>query len=297
MTAELKRHNGVPTIFLDGKPVFAGYMWGSGATPEAYAEPQTLHCTPRLGCTGTPLTWDGLLRMVRPCPGRESHFDFSTVSQRFGRVIDAIPMLAFTCVCIWRHTANGGATCIPTSASSVPTASATASRLPPRCGAIRPSSSCASMSRTSTPWVWAIASSPIKPARRHRRMVKDRHGVAVWRLFRADASPFPPVATRALPGRCRITARRLADATVTFESAEVPSEAEQHKTYAGSFRDPRKERAVIDYYTCLAELCGGLVGATVRRSKKPATAKRWRVPSSATCWSSPGTALFSAGPG
>ncbi len=47
-----------------------------------------------------------------------------------------------------------------------------------------------------------------------------------------------------------------ADASVTFDSAEVPSEAEQNHTTTGhSFRDPRKEQKTIDYYECFAELC------------------------------------------
>ena len=46
------------------------------------------------------------------------------------------------------------------------------------------------------------------------------------------------------------------DPRVTFGSARVPSHAEQaHTTTPHSFRDPRLEQKVIDYYDCLAELC------------------------------------------
>jgi hypothetical protein len=47
-----------------------------------------------------------------------------------------------------------------------------------------------------------------------------------------------------------------ADDDVTFVSAEVPTHEEQSSTTTGhSFRDPRLERKVIDFYTCFSELC------------------------------------------
>jgi hypothetical protein len=47
-----------------------------------------------------------------------------------------------------------------------------------------------------------------------------------------------------------------ADATVSFDTAEVPSAQEQSTTTTGhSFRDPRLERKTIDFYDCFAELC------------------------------------------
>jgi hypothetical protein len=47
-----------------------------------------------------------------------------------------------------------------------------------------------------------------------------------------------------------------ADAKVTFDTAEVPSFTEQSTTTTGhSFRDPRKEQKVVDYYDNLADLC------------------------------------------
>ncbi len=47
-----------------------------------------------------------------------------------------------------------------------------------------------------------------------------------------------------------------AQSAVTFETAVVPSQDAQMQTVTGhSFRDPRREQQVIDFYTCLAELC------------------------------------------
>src|SRR5205085_6778174 len=44
-----------------------------------------------------------------------------------------------------------------------------------------------------------------------------------------------------------------ADAGVTFETAEVPSGDQQTRTTHYLFRDPQKERAVLDFYECYAE--------------------------------------------
>lgn len=46
------------------------------------------------------------------------------------------------------------------------------------------------------------------------------------------------------------------DASVTFDSAEVPAHDEQSNTTTGhSFRDPCLEQKTIDFYVCFAELC------------------------------------------
>jgi hypothetical protein len=50
-----------------------------------------------------------------------------------------------------------------------------------------------------------------------------------------------------------------ADADVDFGSAEVPSAEAQLNTCDFTFRDPVREMAVIDFYRCLAELCGDLI--------------------------------------
>ena len=50
-----------------------------------------------------------------------------------------------------------------------------------------------------------------------------------------------------------------ADRELCFETAEVPSETDQLNTTHQSFRDPRREQNVIDYYRCLADLCADLI--------------------------------------
>ncbi|NLG49211.1 MAG: hypothetical protein GX552_03750, partial [Chloroflexi bacterium] len=57
---------------------------------------------------------------------------------------------------------------------------------------------------------------------------------------------------------------------VTFDTAEVPPASAQWQTTHGSFRNPRREQAVIDYYRALADLCGGLI-VDFNRTVKEAT--------------------------
>jgi len=61
-----------------------------------------------------------------------------------------------------------------------------------------------------------------------------------------------------------------ADARVSFGTAAVPSALDQLQTTHQTFRDPRQEQHVIDYYRCLAELCGDLV-IDFNRTVKEAT--------------------------
>ncbi len=42
---------------------------------------------------------------------------------------------------------------------------------------------------------------------------------------------------------------------ITFETAEVPKQAEQLQTTHYDFRDPKYEQHVVDYFSCLANLC------------------------------------------
>jgi len=98
MSAKVKMHNGTPTLFIDDKPVFAGYLWSAPPTPEGFpaaadarrfAEAGLHLYAFDVGMQGTPPEWCG------PGPGRAEHWDFSSVQARFGRVLDADPEARF----------------------------------------------------------------------------------------------------------------------------------------------------------------------------------------------------------
>lgn len=50
-----------------------------------------------------------------------------------------------------------------------------------------------------------------------------------------------------------------ADEQITFNSAEVPSAEEQWNTTHFLFRDPKREQKVIDFYTCYSEMCADVL--------------------------------------
>ena len=86
MTAHVKPHNGTPTLFLDDRPAFAGYLWASGPTNTDYPMANVARAYAEAGIhlhafdvgVGSPTPeWCG------PGKGRAGHFDFSTVEARF----------------------------------------------------------------------------------------------------------------------------------------------------------------------------------------------------------------------
>ena len=82
MTAHIKQHNGTPTLFLDGEPTFAGYLWTHPPYTESYpAAPCASEFAKAgvhlyaldVGTQGASPEWCG------PRPGNSDHFDFSTL--------------------------------------------------------------------------------------------------------------------------------------------------------------------------------------------------------------------------
>ncbi len=144
MSAEVKNYHGTPTLFLDGKPIFDGLMWGSPPTLEGYALKECARLYGEagihlfafdMGTGGTPPDWCG------PRPGRESPYDFSTLAMRFNQVIAVDPRRVFTCGCTLKCR-SGGKNCIPRNARSHPTEGAWANLLPPACGGSRQRNVC-----------------------------------------------------------------------------------------------------------------------------------------------------------
>ena len=98
MVVHIEQHNGTPTPFLDGKPMFAGYMWTRAPKNEGYEQASIakqyadagIHLYAfDVGAGGRTPEWCG------PGPGRDSHFDLSTVEGRLGRILDVDPDARF----------------------------------------------------------------------------------------------------------------------------------------------------------------------------------------------------------
>ncbi|NJM40583.1 MAG: hypothetical protein HC853_07345 [Anaerolineae bacterium] len=95
MRAQVKPHNGTPTLFLDGVPTYANFHWLAPFDGE-YREP-SLPMARKFGEMGIDLVsidacgpeWPG------PRPGQPSPFDFATVGPRLQAIIDQSPRAHF----------------------------------------------------------------------------------------------------------------------------------------------------------------------------------------------------------
>lgn len=267
MTAMLQMHNGTPTVFVDGQPIFMSYLWMAGPTRDGYEHADTTKAYARagihahafdVGSQAQEPEWCG------PAPGRDEHWDFSTLGTRFGRILDANPDALFHLrihlrmpawwqrlypeECEVASIGRVGGSTTQSFASTVWRSQAKdflrayvealrAAGLEDRVIAYQVGAG------NTSEWVKGdlsmdeVCPDYSAPMRRHFRQ---------WLREEYDGD------TRALR-------EAWADAEVDFGSAEVPPAEAQLNTCDFTFRDPRREMAVIDFYRCLAELCGDLV--------------------------------------
>ena len=268
MTAEMRLHNGTPTCFLDGKPTFLGYMWCGGpsttewqaaAAARLYAEAGIHIYALDCGTSGTvECEWPG------PGEGRDGHFDFSTVENRLSRVLDADPEALFH-LRVHLEMRIGNPWWL--------------NLYPEECE-LRSTGDRLTQSFASKLWrqqsidflhAFADHLHAIGLGDRVIAYQTGAGGTGEW--VKGDTSMSQICGDYSEPMRQHFRAwlrdryegdevdlrRAWNDANVTFDTAEVPSEADQIGTRHLTFRDPRQEQAVIDYYRCLAELCGDLV--------------------------------------
>lgn len=264
MPAQIRSQHGTPTFFQDGAARFYGLMWGSGPTPDSYAlkacasrygEAGVHYFAFDIGTYGSPPEWCG------PKDGLEENFDFSTLEARFQQVIDADPEAHFH---LRVHLE------MPEWWQAL---------YPEECEVL---SDGRRMCQSFASPVWREQAKNflralighIQAAGLGERVVAYQTGAGVtgeWvkgpgamGLVCADYSP---VMARHFQGWLRARygndeARLRAawgDPKATFETAAAPPAEAQLKTTQYTFRNPLKEGPVIDYYRCLAELCGDLI--------------------------------------
>jgi hypothetical protein len=264
MTSQIKPYHGAPTLFIDDQPVFYGLMWGSPPTAEDYLLKESARLYGEagvhffafdIGTGGAAAEWCG------PGPDRPSSYDFSTLAQRFGQIIAADPLARFhlrvhlempewwqklypdECevlsdgrrMCqsfaseIWRAQAKAFLAAL---VSAVQDAGLAERVVGYQCGA---------------GWTGEWVKGP------------GAMGLVTGDFSRPMQAHFQSWLSLRYNGDLRALRTAWADPLVTFETAQVPGIHAQHNTTAFTFRDPLKEQAVIDYYRCLAELCGDLV--------------------------------------
>jgi hypothetical protein len=264
MSAEIKNYHGTPTLFLDGKPIFDGLMWGSPPTPEGFALKECARLYGEagihlfafdMGTGGTPPDWCG------PRPGIEVTYDFSTLEMRFNQVIAVDPQAWFHLrvhleMPDWWQKLNPEECEIASDGRRL--GQSFASRL---------------WRKQAKDYLKALI------AHIHNIGLADRviayqtgaghtgewvKGASAMGLVCGDYSQpmrkhFQEWLRRYYQEDLDALRRAWAAPYITFETVAVPPAAVQFNTTQYTFRDPQKEQAVVDYFRCLAELCADLI--------------------------------------
>ncbi len=263
LVAQVKLHQGTPTLFLNNQPTFAGMCWVDPPAVEGWTGADYAGGIAKAGIhiysfdAGKGYEW------VEPRAGRSDPFDFSTVEARYGRIIDADPLAlfhlrlhfefevgdwwlkAFPSECeitsegrpqsesfastVWRKQVNDFLQAL--------IAHLKHTGLYDRITAFQPGAGGTGewvKGETSMSWLCADYSEPMR--QHFRSWLRREYGDD--------------------PARLRAAWNRR---DITFETAEVPPAEQQLQTKLYTFRDPAQEQNVIDYFRCFADLSSDLV--------------------------------------
>jgi len=278
LVAEVKLHNGTPTLFLNGEPVFAGMCWVDPPSLEGWRDAEGAAAVAKSGIhiysfdAGRGFEW------VEPKAGRSEGFDFSSVEARYGRIIDVDPLARFHLRLhfeiqpgdAWMKAYPGE--CEITSEGK-PFGQSFASEvwrqqvkefleefithlnrtgLTDRVTAFQPGAGHTGEWVKGETSMYTLCGDYSEPMRRHFRSWLRRRYASDLTAFRSAWN----------------------DPRISFDTAEVPSAEEQLQTKLYTFRDPARERNVIDYYRCFAELSSDLVIDFCRTVKEATGGKK-----------------------
>ena len=272
LVAQVKSHKGTPTLFLNGEPAFAGMCWVSTPLTGGWRDAEHAREVAKAGIHIYAIDAGKDFEWVEPRVGKSDPFDFSTVEARYGRIIDVDPlarihlrlhfefqpddwwMKAYPGECeiasdrravgqsfaseIWRKQVNEFLWAF--------VAHLRRTGLIDRITAFQPGAGHTGEWVKGETSMYSLCSDYGEPMRRHFRS---------WlrRTYKDD-----------------LAALRAAwnNSGISFEAAEVPSAPEQLQARLYTFRDPARERNVIDYYQCLADLSADLVIDFCRTAKE-----------------------------
>jgi hypothetical protein len=277
MRAEVKNHNGTPAYWQDGRPVFYSLMWGSPPGVDEYgfercarrfAEANVHLFTFDVGTTGTPPEWCG------PKPGLSGHFDFSTFATRMGHILEADPQARFH-LRIQLEMPDWWLELYPEECERVSDGRS-----------LRQSFASQVWRRQVHEFLRAMVDE-VERAGLGERVVAYQcavgssgewvKGPSAMGLVCGDYSqPMQAHFRQWLAAHYKEdTALQAAwnQPDVTLSAAQVPSADAQFNTTMFTFRDPRKEQPVVDYYTCLAELSADLLLEFCRTVKEACESK------------------------
>ncbi|MEW5902351.1 MAG: beta-galactosidase, partial [Acidobacteriota bacterium] len=278
LTAEVKLHNGAPALFLNGRPAFTGIYWVSSPEKDGWDFAEQARRNAGAGIhiyafdVGKGREWVG--------PGTDpAHpFDFSTVEARFGRVLDADPRALFH-LRIYLETGHDDWW---------------EKAYPQECE-LTSEGKRNGMSFASRLWreqakefleAYAAHFERLGMAERVIAYQVGTGHTGEW--VKGESSMYWPCGDYSelmrrhfrdwLRAKYRdsVAAFRKAwpDSGTDFAQAEVPSAHAQLAARRYSFRDPRQEQNVIDYFQCLAELCADCLIDLCRTVKRATRGKK-----------------------
>jgi hypothetical protein len=264
MSAEVKNYNGTPTFFLDGKPAFNGLMWGSPPTPKGYdlkncarlyGEAGIHIFTFDMGAGGNPPDWAG------PRAGMEGDFDFSTLEIRFNQIIDIDPEARFHLRLQlempgwWQELhpeeceigSDGNRYC--QSFASKLWRDQAKNYLRALIGHMKQiglsDRIIAYQTGAGHTGEWVKAASAMRlTCGDYSQPMREHFRAWLRSVYQEDEDDFR---------------KAWGKPYLTFNTAEVPPAVDQFTTKLHTFRNPKMEQNVIDYYRCLAELCADLI--------------------------------------
>lgn len=262
MKAQLKQHNGTPTVFIDDQPAFFGCHLVGYMLPDEFKISQPY--VRQYAAAGVHIySVDSLTHeWVGPRPDNPSHYDFSLVGPRLESYIEVDPEAKFLlrvgletkwAPASWWNEAYPDEVEVLSDGS--------------RHG----------HSFASTVWR-EQAKDLLRAFIEHLRAIGLYDRVLAFQIGAGSSGEWiKDMGCMMLPSTDHSPAMRRhfqawlrdryqgdptalqvawADPVVTFDNVGVPSGDEQSNTTTGhSFRDPRREQKVIDFYDCYADLC------------------------------------------
>ncbi|MGD0124729.1 MAG: hypothetical protein ABSF46_05170 [Terriglobia bacterium] len=278
VVAEVKLHTGTPTLFLNGKPAFGAMCWVSPPSTEGWRDAECAAAVAKAGIhiysfdAGKGYEW------VQPKAGCPDGFDFSAVEARYGRIIAIDPdarfhlrlnfevppddwwMKAYPAEC---EITSEGKAFGQSFASEVwrrqvkEFLEAFVAHLD-RTGLIDRVTAFQTGAGHTGEWVKgetsmsALCGDYSKPMHRHFRSWLRRHYGDDLSAFRAAWN----------------------DPGASFDTAQIPTADQQLQARLYTFRDPARERNVIDYYRCFADLTSDLLIDFCRTVKEATGGKK-----------------------
>ena len=271
LLAQVKAYHGRPVLHLNGKPVFPAINWVSGPRPDGWDFDRQARLNKETGIHVYAFDVGKGVEWISPSTSPERPYDFSTIAARFGRVLDADPEALFH-LRIYLETGHDDWW---------------ERAYPGECEILsdgrRDGQSFASeVWRTQAKDFLAAYAAALKKEGLAERILSYQVGAGhTGEWVKGESSMHTPCGDYSAPMRRHFRdwlrrtyrgeeaefRRAWNNPRAAFETAEVPKAEEQLLARGYTFRDPKTEQNVIDYFRCLAELCADAVIDFCRAAK------------------------------